>query len=164
MCAKEIKQYLVLCLKLHDSLDRYRILLQKSVTLGFGRQGSVTVLMFWRLKPFWMFDLIFPYFSCKKKKCAYIHTAYNFLLFHKEEIIFIICSGYLLDPFHVEPMPSALEKKFRSFSLLHFINDHFQNDYCLKVLLEYSSNYYCYLCYFISSFLFYISDFPSLFF
>lgn len=62
------------------------------------------------------------------------------------------------------PCPLLQKKKFRSFSLLHFINDHFQNDYCLKVLLEYSSNYYCYLCYFISSFLFYISDFPSLFF
>lgn len=39
-----------------------------------------------------------------------------------------------------------------------------QRNYCLKVLLEYSSEYYCYLCYFISSFLFYISDFPSLLF
>lgn len=164
MCAKEIKQYLVLCLKLHDSLDRYRILLRKSVTLGFGRQGSVTVLMFWRLKPFWMFDLIFPYFSCKKKS-VHIFTQYIiFYYFIKKKLFssYVLGTCWILSMWN--PMPSALEKKFRSFSLLHFINDHFQNDYCLKVLLEYSSNYYCYLCYFISSFLFYISDFPSLFF
>ena len=146
--------------KRHDSLDRYRILLRKPVTLGFGRQGSVTVLMFWRPKPFWMFDLIFPYFSCKKK-CVYIHTAYNFFIcdFTKKKLF----SSYVLGICWIlsiwNPMPSALEKEIQiifspSFYQWSFIWRAYWNTLLITIATNAT----------LSRFLFHISTFPPLFF
>ena len=119
-------------IKLHDSLDGYRILVWKTFILEFARQ-SKTVLMFWKPMPFWILSLWFwAYFllflSLKMSTSVYHDMVYSVLLFDKEEITFINCYAHLLSPFDMKIQLISLaleEKKIWWFSSLNFISNFF---------------------------------------